>query len=121
MFITKAVRGAITVDNNDRDEILNAAEELLGEIFKRNKSIKPGNIVSIIFTATKDLTKAYPAEAARRMGLTEAALMCFQEMYVEGSLEKCIRVLVQYWDLQYPKPEFVYLKGAVNLRPDLKK
>jgi monofunctional chorismate mutase len=116
-----AVRGATTVENNDRDEILSATEELLNEIFKRNSSIKRGNLVSVFFTATKDLTKAYPAEAARKIGLTEVSLMCSQEMYVEGSLEKCIRVLIQYNDLASAKPEFVYLKGAANLRPDLKK
>jgi len=115
----RAVRGAITVERNEKRSVLEAASELLSEILKHNRFDKE-DAISVFFTATKDITKVYPAEAARELGLTSAALMCQQEMYVEGSLEKCIRVLMHV-ETDIPKNEInhIYLKGAVGLRPDL--
>ena len=114
-----AIRGAITVAEDDKAAILAATEELLLSIIQENK-IELGEINSILFTATKDLTKVYPAVAARELGITNAALMCVQEMYVEGSLPMCIRVMVQIQredaDLQI---KHMYLRGAAKLRPDL--
>jgi len=93
---------------------------MLSEIINRNK-ISQKDIVSVLFTATKDITKAYPAEAARELGITSAGLCCYQEMYVENSLPKCIRVLINVEsELQQSEMKHVYLRGAVNLRPDIK-
>jgi len=114
-----SIRGATTVENNTRGEILEAAKELLEEIFHQN-DIRVEDVSSVIFTATADITKVYPAVAAREIGLTSAALMCVQEMAVEDSMEKCIRVMIS---LQSAKPQaelcHVYLRRAVSLRPDL--
>ena len=82
-----SIRGAITAKNNTSEEILGITENLLKEIIKAN-NINTDDIISIIFTATKDLDAAYPAVAARKIGITNASLMCMQEMYVVGSLEK---------------------------------
>ena len=82
--------------------------------------LKNEDILSVIFTATKDLDKAYPAVGARQMGITEASLMCVQEMYVEGSLKKCIRVMVTAQsNLTQAQAKHIYLKGAAKLRPDI--
>ena len=113
------IRGAITVSENTKEDILVNTRELLEGILEKNK-IQKEEIQSILFTATQDLTKVYPAVAARELGIVDTSLLCLQEMYVEGSLEKCIRVLV---DIQTDKKQqdmkHIYLKGAKVLRPDL--
>ena len=91
-------------------------------MLKRN-NIDLSHIIQIHFTATKDLDAVYPAVAARMLNITEAALMCFQEMYVEGSLEMCIRcdLLVEEEHLNRQNIKHCYLKKAAGLRPDLVK
>ncbi len=121
-MITIAIRGATTIENNTKKEILEASKELLESIIKEN-SINIDEIISILFTATKDISKAYPAVAARELGITQAALMCMQEMYVEESLPMCIRVMVEIQRNPIHKKDLtgchVYLRGAKKLRPDL--
>lgn len=112
----KGIRGAITVEENTVDALKNATVELLNEIFLKNSILKE-NISHIIFTTTKDLNAAFPAKFARiDMGLNDLAMMCFHEMDVKDSLKMCLRVLVVYNCETNFKPEFVYLKGAKNLR-----
>jgi len=113
-----AIRGAITVDDNNRGEILASAKTLLMELIKSN-ALQIRSIISIIFTATRDLDQAYPAAAARELGITEAGLMCVQEMYVEGSLPKCLRVMILA-DTDAPQnaARHIYLREAVRLRPE---
>lgn len=113
------IRGAITVNENSETEILNNTKELLEEIQSKN-NIDKDNVVSIIFSCTKDLDAAYPARAARDLGYTQVGLMCFNEMYVVGSLEKCIRVMFFYNTATDKKDiKHIYLKEAKKLRPDL--
>lgn len=113
-----AIRGATTITNNTKEEILQKTEELLTTIIEENK-IQIPQIISIIFTATVDITKVYPAVAARNIGITNAALMCMQEMYVEGSLPMCIRVMVQIQSAKAMDFKHIYLHEATRLRPDL--
>ena len=114
----KCIRGAITAENNTREDILLNTRQLLKEIIEAN-DIKIEDIVSILFTATKDLNAAYPAVAARELGIVDASLMCMQEMYVVGSLEMCIRVQMSVETEKAQKDmKFVYLKEAEVLRPD---
>lgn len=117
-----SIRGAITVLNNNREEILEATEIMLKEILDNNQ-IKIEHIIGIHFSATKDLDAVYPAVVARKLSITEASLMCFQELYVVGSLEKCIRaeVLVEQEGLTRQNIKHQYLREAKRLRPDLVK
>jgi chorismate mutase len=118
VFIS-CIRGAITVNSNTKEEILNATKELLNNIIEANK-LSSDEIVSILFTCTRDLDEAYPAVAARDIGITKAALMCVQEMYVKGSLTMCIRVMLQIQsDRTQTACKHIYLKNAAALRPDL--
>ena len=120
-MISIAIRGATTVSHNEENTILEATKELLLSIIKEN-NIEIEEISSILFTATKDITKVYPAVAAREIGITQAALMCTQEMYVEGSLPMCIRVMLQIQrNTTGAKVNHIYLHGATKLRPDLAK
>lgn len=89
----KIIRGAIDIKSNTAVDIDRGIEELISEIIKNN-DIEISDITGMFFSATDDLDAAYPARTARKMGIISAALMCFQEMKVKGSLEKCIRVSV---------------------------
>ncbi len=113
------VRGAITVEKNERTEVLEKTKTMLSLIFLKN-NIKTEDILSILFTATSDIDCVYPAVSARELGITQASLMCMQEMKVVGSLEKCIRVMVMAEsDLKQKDVKHIYLEGAKKLRPDL--
>jgi len=112
----RALRGAITVDRNEADAILDATEELVRELIERN-SLDPEQMVSCIFTCTGDLDAAFPAEAARRLGLSSVPLLCAREIEVPGSLPRVIRVLVHCYG--EGDPRHVYLREAASLRRDL--
>jgi len=114
-----SIRGAITVNEDKRDEILESTRILLTSMIEKNR-LQIEDIVSIIFTCTKDIESVYPAVAAREMGIDRAGLMCLNEMYVKGSLEKCIRVLIHAnMNINQKDVKHVYMRGAEILRPDL--
>ena len=115
------IRGATTVEKNRREEILNGTEHLLKEIMVQN-NLTEDNLISLIFTVTQDLDQAFPAQAARNLGITGTPLMCMVEIPVPNSLPKCIRVLAHcQGDFKKFQVKHVYLKEAVNLRKDLAK
>ncbi|WP_030274621.1 chorismate mutase [Streptomyces sp. NRRL B-24484] len=115
----RAVRGAIQVDRDDPDEVMDATRLLLREIIEAN-SLVADDLVSILFTATPDLRSGFPARAARDLGLTDVPLMCAQEMDVDGGLPRTVRVLVTAeTPLPRDRVRHVYLGGARALRPDL--
>jgi len=115
----RALRGAITVDADDPTLILDATRTLLRELVLLN-SLDTEQLVSVIFTATPDLTAAFPARAARELGWNDVPLLCMTEMTVSGSLPRCVRVLMH---AELPREagrgRHVYLRGAAELRPDL--
>jgi chorismate mutase len=116
--VLRALRGAITVEDNISDAILEATEELLREVMSRN-ALEPDRMVSCIFTCTEDLNAEFPAVAARRLGLGAVPLLCAREMVVPGSLPRVIRVLVHCYLEDHAAPQHVYLREAVSLRRDL--
>jgi chorismate mutase len=114
-----AVRGATTVENNNSDEIIAETQKLLLEMAKRNE-LHEEDIISIIFTVTQDLDKAFPAVAARNIGWTSTALMCMNEINVQGSLKKCIRIMMHVNSEKGKKDiKHIYTNGAKVLRPDI--
>ncbi len=117
---TRGVRGATTIETDTTDNVLLATKELLDEIFHANSGLKTEDIASAIFTVTDDIVSAYPARAAREIGWSQIPMMCAREIPVEGSLRHCIRALI-HWNTDKAQNEIrhVYLRGAVNLRPDL--
>jgi chorismate mutase len=120
-IVVRGVRGAITVDHDDSDEIISAAGKLLETIITAN-DINEEMVASVIFTTTPDLTAAYPAKAARQIGWTRVALMGCQEMENPAGLSRCIRVLI-HWNTDKSLDELrhIYLRDAVVLRPDITK
>lgn len=116
-----SIRGAVGVDKNEKESILMNTKLLLEHIIKENE-IAVEEIVSIIFSATKDLTAHYPAPAARELGIYDASMLCVQEMYVEKSMPMCVRILMNVnKDCCQKDAKHVYLNGAQCLRPDLAK
>jgi monofunctional chorismate mutase len=74
-----------------------------------------------VFTTTQDLTAAFPAEAARALGMNFVPLLCAQEIPVPGSMARCLRILLHVNTELSPRDiEHVYLRDAQRLRPDLK-
>jgi chorismate mutase len=116
----RAARGAIRVPSDDGDALLGSTERLLSTVLQRN-AIDPEDLVSIMFTATEDLRSAFPAEAARRMGLGRVPLMCAQEIPVQGSMPSVIRILLHFHsDRTLDEVVHVYLDGAESLRDDVR-
>ena len=91
--MVRAIRGATTVENNDREEIIEATKEMLETIISEN-NIKTEDMVSVIFTVTPDLDKVFPAVAARKMGIVDVPLLDMSEPEIDGALKKCIRILM---------------------------
>lgn len=119
MRAVRAVRGAIQVDGDDRELILSGTAELIGEILERNQ-LASGDLISMVFTATPDLTAEFPAYAARQLGLTDVPLLCATEIAVPGALPRVLRVLAHVEsDRTRSEIRHVYLRGAAQLRTDL--
>ncbi len=115
----RAIRGATTATANTVDAIRESVRELLDDIERRNR-LDPEEIISVVFTATPDLDATFPAAIAReRANWDDVPLLDVQQMYVQGSLPRCIRVLIH---INTPIPQagiyHSYLRGARNLRPD---
>ena len=115
----RAVRGAIQVDADDRDEILKGTAELVTEVLQRNH-IDPADLISIVFTTTPNLTAEFPAYAARQLGLTDVPLLCTTEIAVPGSMPRVLRLMAHVeTPLTRGDIRHVYLRGATALRTDL--
>lgn len=115
----RALRGAIQIDADTIEEITAATIELVQAMLDRN-DIAVDDLVSIIFTATPDLHSAFPAAAARGLGLGHIPLLCAAEIDVEGALPRVIRVMMHATTAKsLTEISHVYLRGAVALRQDL--
>lgn len=114
-----AIRGAVTVQEDDPEEIRAATRDLLRAVVARN-AIRGHEIISVLFSATSDLTSEFPARAARDLGWMDTPLMCMTEIPVPGALARCIRVMVHV-EIEHPRGQMVpvYLRGAHVLRRDL--
>ena len=113
----RGIRGATTVERNEREEILAATTELLELLISRN-DLRAEDVASAIFTMTDDLDAEFPAVAARMLGWSEVALMCMREIPVPASLPMCIRILLHVnTERGASEIRHVFIRGAVNLRP----
>lgn len=115
----RGVRGATTVEQNEREAILRGTRQMLALMIRRN-GIIADDVCSAIFTVTRDLDAEFPALAARQLGWLGVPLLCSYEISVENALQRCIRVLI-HWNTPKPAAEIhhVYMGQAVRLRPDL--
>ncbi|AEV16200.1 MAG: chorismate mutase [Thermus sp.] len=118
--MVRGIRGAITVEEDTPEAIHQATRELLLKMLEANGIRSHQELAAIIFTVTEDLSSAFPAEAARQIGMHRVPLLSAREVPVPGSLPRVIRVLA-LWNTDRPQEEVrhVYLREAVRLRPDL--
>lgn len=115
----RALRGATTVDVDSREQVMDRTGELVTSLIDRN-GVDHEDLVSIIFTATDDISSEFPAAAARAAGINTVPLLCARELSVVGAVERCIRVLIHaYTDRAPADLRHVYLHGAEPLRTDL--
>ena len=114
----KYIRGATTASGNSIREIEDAVVELIDELISRNNLIKE-NLLSITFTATKDLDACFPASIARKCnGLDSVAFLDCQQMHVSNDIDFCIRIMAQVLLPSNNLIQHPYLRGASKLRPD---
>ncbi|AIT09349.1 chorismate mutase [Candidatus Francisella endociliophora] len=117
----RSIRGATTIAEDTKANVVSATIELLQEILNQN-SVEIDDIVNVIFTATTDISSGFPAVAARELGLINVPLIDCQQMMCEDALELCIRVMLTYNTHKSQRDiNHVYLHGAKVLRPDLLK
>ena len=107
------------MDANERADILEGTTELVTEVMTRN-SLGTDDVISVVFTATPDLTAELPALAARKIGFHDVPLLCASEIDVPGAMPRVVRLLMHV-DTAKPRSELehVYLRGAVALRLDI--
>ena len=115
----RAIRVAVQVDANERADILEGTTELVTEVMTRN-SLGTDDVISVVFTATPDLTAEFPALAARKIGFHDVPLLSASEIDVPGAMPRVVRLLMHV-DTAKPRSELehVYLRGAVALRLDI--
>ena len=115
----RAIRGAIQVDADEREAILEGTTELVSEVMSRNE-LTPDDVISVLFTVTPDLTAEFPALAARKIGFHAVPLMCATEIPVRGAMPRVVR-LMAHVETGRPRSEIqhVYLRGALALRLDI--
>ena len=115
----RAIRGAVQVGGNERADILDGTTELVTEVMTRN-GLVTDDVISVLFTATPDLTAEFPALAARKIGFHDVPLLCASEIEVPSAMPRVVRLLMH---IETSKPrselEHVYLRGAAALRLDI--
>jgi chorismate mutase len=115
----RAIRGATTVDEDSAAQITARIGELLGEMLGAN-AISEADIISILFTATDDITALFPAAGAREFGFAAVPLMCARELAIEGAKPLCLRVMMHVnTTLDAAAVNHIYLHDTVDLRDDL--
>jgi len=115
----RGIRGATTAQSDCSEAILDATRELLTAMATAN-GVAPEDVASVVFTVTQDLRAVFPALAARQMGWHHVPLLDACEIPVPDSLPRCIRVLMHCnTEKSQSEIEHIYLRGAVQLRPDL--
>jgi chorismate mutase len=115
----RAIRGAVQVDANQREAIVEATAELVAEVMSRNDLVTD-DVVSVLFTATPDLTAEFPALAARKTGFHDVPLLCAVEIDRPDAMPRVVR-LMMHVETAKPRAQIrhVYLRGAQALRLDI--
>ncbi|MBR7837987.1 chorismate mutase [Actinospica durhamensis] len=115
----RAVRGAVQVAADERELVLAGTTELVVALFEAN-SLTPDDVISMVFTATPDLTSEFPALAARELGLADTPLLCAAEIGKADALPRVVRILAHVETMRSKQEvRHVYLGGAAALRRDI--
>jgi chorismate mutase len=117
--VVRGLRGATTVDEDTVEQVMQRSQELMRQILERNDLVED-DIISAIFTTTRDISSIFPATAVREIGFGAVPLLCAAEIDVPGSMPRCIRVLLHvHTNRSREEIHHVYLNGAQGLRDDL--
>lgn len=117
----RAVRGATQLDEDVREHMLDRVAEMVTDVMTSNDLVVD-DFISIIFTATSDLTSEFPAYAARQLGFADVPLICARELEIDGSMPRVVRMMAHVeTDLSREEITHVFLHGAAALRRDLTK
>ncbi|MFS0863559.1 chorismate mutase [Fredinandcohnia sp. 179-A 10B2 NHS] len=118
--MVRGIRGATTIQHNNKQEITDTTEKLLRAMIEANQ-INASDVAQILFSVTDDIDASFPAAAARLIeGWSYVPVMCMREIPVPGSLPKCIRVMMTVNTTTKQEDIIhIYHEGAVSLRPDL--
>lgn len=115
----RAIRGAVQLDADDREQLLGSTRELVAAVMTHN-GLGPEDLISIVFTCTPDLRSEFPAVAARELGLGSVPLLCAVEIDVPGAMPRVVRLLAHAESqLSRGQVQHVYLRGAAALRRDI--
>jgi len=115
----RAIRGATQLDDDSREHMLERVAEMVSGVMDAN-GLGVSDFISIIFTATSDLTSEFPAYAARLLGFDDVPLICARELEIDGSMPRVVRMLAHVETyLSRAEVTHVYLHGAAHLRRDL--
>jgi chorismate mutase len=118
-LMVRGLRGATTVDADTAAQVTERSQELILRLMERNDLVED-DIVSVLFTATADVTSIFPATAIREIGFGAVPLLCAAEIAVPGAMPLCIRVLLHVHTTKTrDEIHHVYLHGAQGLRDDL--
>ena len=119
LVAVRAIRGAVQVDANESAAILEGTSELVAEVMTRNR-LTPADVISVVFSATRDLNAEFPALAARKLGFQDVPLLCCTEIDVPGAMPHVVRLLMHV-ETASPRSavQHVYLRGAAALRLDI--
>ena len=115
----RGLRGATTVEEDTVSQVTERSQELMHALMERNGLVED-DIISVLFTATGDVTSTFPATAIREIGFGAVPLLGAAEIAVPGSMPRCIRVLMHvHTSKSRDEIKHVYLHGAQGLRDDL--
>ncbi|NAZ83176.1 chorismate mutase [Kineococcus sp. R8] len=115
----RAIRGAVQVEADEREQVLDATRELVEEVIRAN-ALSLDDFISVLFTSTHDLVSEFPAVAARELGMGDVPLMCARELEIDGSMPRVVRLMAHVETrLARAEVRHVYLRGAQALRRDI--
>lgn len=115
----RAVRGATQLEVDERDQVIDRTVEMVRDMMASNE-LEVDDFISILFTATSDVTSEFPAYAARQLGFHDVPLMCARELEIEGSMPRVVRMMAHVeTHLSREEITHVYHHGAAALRRDL--
>lgn len=115
----RAIRGAVQVEADEREQVLDATRELVAEVIRVN-DLSLDDFISVIFTSTADLVSEFPAVAARELGMGDVPLMCARELEIGGSMPRVVRLMAHVETTRTrAEVRHVYLRGAQALRRDI--
>lgn len=121
MIQVAALRGATTLEADERDQVVERTVEMLRRLLERN-GLRPDDVISLFFTATDDIRSEFPAAAVRTAGISDVPMLCARELGIEGTsnIPLCIRVLAHV-NTDRPRKDLrhTYLYRARQLRSDL--